>query len=110
MGWSDWRVPEMNEELELKLLSFELELRKEIHSRGPESLAARFVHQVKVIHQQEQIIHRASKRIAELEVALAAAEQPHASRPMPCRGWRGAWRDLVWILTEARWVLTRNRL
>lgn len=96
MGWSDWRVPEMDEELELRLLSFELELRKEIHTRGPESLAARFVHHVKVIHQQEQIIHRASKRIAELEVALAAAEQP------PCRGWRGAWRDLVLALWITR--------
>lgn len=85
MGWSDWRVPEMDEELELRLLSFELELRKEIHSRGPESLAARFVHQVKVIHQQEQIIHRASKRIAELEleVALAAAAPPSARRSRP---------------------------
>lgn len=87
MGWSDWRVPEMDEDLELRLLSLELEVRKEIQSRGPESLAARMVHFVKTIHQQEKIIHRACKRIGELEVALAAAEQPSASRRTACRWW-----------------------
>lgn len=110
MGWNDWRVPEIDENLELRLLSFELELRKEIQARGPESLAARCVNQAKVIHQQESIIHRASKRIAELEVALATAERPSTSRRMPRRWWREALSDLVWVLTGVRWISTRNRL
>lgn len=95
--WAHWRVPEINEGLELRLLAFEAELMEEMKIRGPASVARRCLNQAKVIHMQEQIIDRASRRISELEVALAATSVERA------RGRRA--RPLWWPL----WCLLRRR-
>lgn len=76
MGWGPWMVPEVSDELEFHLHVLGKELRQEIADRGPDAVIARCLCMARLISTQEIIISRASRRIAEMEVALAAASQP----------------------------------
>jgi hypothetical protein len=76
MALCDWMVPDSSDDLEFYLHSFAQELHKEYIDRGESSIIQRCLNQARLIRTQEVMINRASRRIAELEVALAAASQP----------------------------------
>lgn len=76
MARTDWMVPEVSDELEFQLHRLGKELRQEITDRGPDAVIVRCLCMARLISTQEIMIRRAGRRIAELEVALAAASQP----------------------------------
>ena len=70
MGWSDWRVPEISQEVEFRLRVQELEVRK-LFKRNPEAV----LHHALLLAREKAILERtvekAGRRIMELEVAAA---------------------------------------
>ena len=91
MGWGDWRVPELTEEVEFRLKVQELMVRKTFR-RNPEAV----LHQALLLAREQAILERtvekAGRRIMELEVAAALgpaggrSEEGHAKR-----AWRPWW-------------------
>lgn len=70
MGWADWRVPEITEEVEFRLKVQEMEVRK-LFKRNPEAV----LHHALLLAREKAILERtvekAGRRIMELEVAAA---------------------------------------
>ncbi len=74
MASTDWMVPEASDELEFQLHHLGNELRDEVTNRGPDAVIVRCLLMARLISTQEIMIRRAGRRIAELEVALAASQ------------------------------------
>jgi hypothetical protein len=75
MASTDWMKPVESDELEFELHRLGNELRNEVTNRGPDAVIVRCLLMARLISIQEIMIRRAGRRIAELEVALAAASQ-----------------------------------
>jgi hypothetical protein len=93
MGWGQWRVPELSEEDRFALRVLELELRKTL-DRHPKSLLRMCVVLSEQCRIRDNIINKASERIAELEMSQAIAEP--AAPQQQLRRRRGWWRRWWW--------------
>jgi len=89
MGWCDWRVPELSEEVEFRLKVQELEVRK-MFKRNPEAV----LHQALLLAREaamlERTVEKAGRRIMELEVAAALGPAEGCSEKGQTRP--GTWR------------------
>jgi hypothetical protein len=72
MSWGAWLVPELRDSQEFALHALELELRDTI-KHNPEEVIRLAVSLSRLTAMQKSIILKATKRIAELEVAEAIA-------------------------------------
>lgn len=73
MAWAQWMEWEISDAQEYALRALELELRETIKLQ-PEDVIRRFVVLARKTEGQTSVILKATKRIAELEVAQAIAE------------------------------------
>ena len=90
MGWAQWRVPELTEEDQLALRVLQLRLR-ETQKHSPEALLGLCLTLAEQCRVKDNIINKASERIAVLEMSQAIAEPAaHQEHPLP-RRWRW-WR------------------
>lgn len=80
MGWGQWRVPELREEDRLALRVLEIQLRETLQ-RHPETLLRMCVVLSEQCRIKDNIINKASERIAELEMCQAIAEPAAPRRP-----------------------------
>jgi hypothetical protein len=93
MGWGDWRVPELTEEVEFRLKVQELMVRRTFR-RNPEAV----LHQALLLAREKAILERtvekAHRRIMELEVEAALGPAGGRSKEGQAkRAWR---RCLPW--------------
>jgi hypothetical protein len=91
MGWGDWKVPELTEEVEFRLKVQELIVRKTFR-RNPEAV----LHQALLLAREQAILQRtvekAHRRIMELEVAAALGPAGGRSEGGQAkRAWRPWW-------------------
>jgi hypothetical protein len=93
MGWGDWKVPELTEEVEFRLKVQELMVRN-LFRRNPEAV----LHQALLLARDKAILERtvekAHRRIMELEVEVEAALGPAGGRSkegQAKRAWRPWW-------------------
>lgn len=89
MGWGDWKVPDISQEMEFNQRALELELR-ELIRQDPEAVIGRCLFLARQSVIQQGVLDRASRRIAELEVGQALA----VARATKRRRW---WRPLRWL-------------
>lgn len=80
MAWGQWRVPELSEEDRFALRVLELQLCETLH-RHPRSLLRMCVVLSEQCRIKDNIINKASERIAELEMCQAIAEPAAPRRP-----------------------------
>lgn len=73
MAWAEWMEWEISDAQEYALRALELELRETIKHQ-PEDVIRRFVVLARKTEGQASVILKATRRIAELEVAQAIAE------------------------------------
>jgi hypothetical protein len=89
MGWGDWRVPEISQEVEFRLRVQEMEVRK-LFKRNPEAV----LHHALLLARETAILQRtvekAGRRIMELEVAAALG--PARGRSEGGQTRPGTWR------------------
>lgn len=81
MGWGQWRVPELREEDLFALRVLEIQLRETLQ-RHPETLLRMCVVLSEQCQIRDNIIVKASKRIAELEASQAIAEPAAPQQPL----------------------------
>lgn len=87
MGWGDWRVPEITEEVEFTLKVQDLEMRK-LFKRDPQAV----LFQALVLARE-----KAGRRIMELEVAAALGPAEGRSEGRQTRpGYWRPWGSRLW--------------
>jgi hypothetical protein len=95
MGWGEWRVQELTEEVEFRLKVQELMMRSTFR-RNPEAV----LHQALLLAREQAILERtvekAHRRIMELEVAAALGPAGGRSEEGQAkRAWR-PWGSRLW--------------
>jgi hypothetical protein len=70
MGWANWRVPEITEEVEFRLKVQELEVRK-LFKRDPQAVLRQALLLAREKAILERTVEKAGRRIMELDMAAA---------------------------------------
>ena len=77
MGFSNWRVPEISDEIEFALRVQELRAHQDV-KRNPETVVQELMQLARKNAALEGIVEKANRRIIELEAAAAVAPPPES--------------------------------